>query len=178
MWLQPEDTGRLQLVMSSIQLPTGKMSFKDRLVLGLLMGGTLFVLLVRVTALFHAHLPLPILALAAFAVALLLMLTPSSDTVATLHSEEKAVIVTSTVFKFWRRTRRIDLSGCAWVRAKGDRGKAVPWVRIQVGTPGYKITQVMAIPGAGSKEIEASVEWCARIAEALQIENKGYKEVW
>jgi hypothetical protein len=154
------------------------MSFKDRLVLGMLMGGTLFVLLGRLAPLFHVGLPLPTLALAAFALAALLMLMPPSDRVATLHAEEKVVVVTSAVFKFWPRSRRIDLSGYAWVRVKGDRGKAVPWLRIQVGTPGYKTLQLMAIPGTGSNEIEASLKWCARIAEALQIENKGYKEVW
>ena len=164
--------------MNPIQLPTAKMSFKDRLVLGLLMGGTLFVLLGRLAPLFHVGLPLSTLAVAAAVLATLLMLMPPSDRFATLHAEEKVVIVTSTVLKFWRRSRRIDLSGCTWVRVKGDRGKAVPWARIQVGTPGYKTIQLMAIPGTGSKEIEASLKWCALVAEALHIENKGYKEVW
>jgi hypothetical protein len=64
------------------------------------------------------------------------------------------------------------------VRAKGSRGKAVQWLHVQLGTPGYEPMGLMSISGSGSEEIETALAWCGRVAEALQIENKGYREVW
>jgi hypothetical protein len=165
--------------VESIELPTRKVSGKDRLILGALLSGSALVLLENLAALFHLRPPFALLAVVALTLAAVLMLVSSNHKRATtLYPKERAVVVTSTVLGRWRRSRRIDLSECTWVRAKGDRGKAIPCVRVQAGTPGYKTVQLMAIPGTSPKEVTAALEWCARIADAMQVENKGYREVW
>ena len=164
--------------MAPIELPTAKVSGKDSLLLGLMMGGSIFTLMISLTRAFHFGLHLSTAALVALVAGVVLMVLPTPTRVATLYPEEKAMVIASRTFNFWRRNRRIDLSECTWVRAKGNRGKAVPWVQVQVGTPGYKIVSLVALPGSGSEEVDTAIAWCGRIAEALQIENKGYREIW
>lgn len=164
--------------MAPIELPTAKVSRKDSLLLGMLMAGSIFTLLANLTRVFHFDLPLSVAAIVGLVAGLVLALLPTPTRVATLYPEEKSLVVASTIFKLWRSTRRIDLSGYAWVRAKGNRGKAVQWLQVQLGTSGYKLIGVLAISGSGSEEIETALAWCGRIADALQIENKRYREVW
>ncbi len=164
--------------MAPIELPTAKISRKDSLILGLLMAGSIFMLLANLTRVFHFGLPLSVAALVGVVAGVVLALLPTPTRVATLYPEEKSLVIDSTIFKLWRRTHRIELSGYAWVRAKGNRGKAVQWLQVQLGTSGYKLIGLMVISGSGSEEIETALAWCGRIADALQIENKGYREVW
>ena len=164
--------------MTPVELPTAKVSRKDSLLLGLMMAGCIFTLLANLARVFHFGLPLSTAALVAFVAGVVLALLPTPTRVATLYPEEKSLVIASTVFNLWRRTRRIDLSGYAWVRAKGNRGKAVQWLQVQLGTPGYKTIGLLAISGSGSADVETALAWCGRVADALQIENKGYREVW
>ncbi len=164
--------------MAPIELPTAKVSLKDSLLLGLLMAGSIFMLLVNLNRIFHFGLPLSAAALVGLVAGVVLALLPTQSRVATLYPEEKSLVIASTIFKRWHRTRRIDLSGYAWVRAKGNRGKTVQWLQVQLGTSGYKLIGLLAISGSGSEEIETALSWCGQIADALQIENKGYREVW
>lgn len=164
--------------MAPIELPSAKVSRKDSLLLGLVMAASIFTLLANLARVFHYGLHLSTAALVAVVAGVLLALLPTPTRVATLYPEEKKLVISSTTFNLWRRTRRIDLSAYAWVRAKGNRGKAVQMLQVQLGTPGYKLIGLLAIAGSGSEEIETALAWCGRVAEALQIENKGYREVW
>jgi hypothetical protein len=93
------------------------MSFKDRLVLGLLTGGTLFVLLGRLAPLFHVGLPLSTLAVAAAALAFRLIrheLPRKARLAAAQSPTGKPISVTDRLWPFRDirdRLRRHDLCG-------------------------------------------------------------------
>lgn len=84
----------------------------------------------------------------------------------------------ATVDTFWfghrMSIKTLDLSRGAWVRARLVGGYGLRIV-VEVGTSGYACTEVMTLPYRFGKGVSLAETWCVKLAEHLQLPNKGFK---
>ena len=87
---------------------------------------------------------------------------------------EQSLSVLVSAFGFRISNKKTDISNAAWVRAR-NTGRHFTEIVIEVGTTGYKTTELCKLPYQSGKGVPLAEEWCERIASYLKLPTKGYK---
>jgi hypothetical protein len=87
---------------------------------------------------------------------------------------EKSLSVLVSVCGCRILSKKTDISNAAWVRAR-NTGSHYTEIVIEVGTNGYKTTELCKLPYKFGEGIPQAEEWCERIASYLGLPSKGYR---
>ena len=94
----------------------------------------------------------------------------------TYLSGQRSLLVEFRLFDWPISTKTIDLSGCAWVRARlpdNDTRR----ITVEAGTNGYETIELMKLPFNSSTGISFAANACERISAATGLENRGYRSI-
>jgi hypothetical protein len=92
----------------------------------------------------------------------------------TIALDKKVLRVATSIFGRIFKQRETDISNAAWVRARVV-GSYQTQIAVEVGTIGYSTTELILLSSQSGKGIPEAEMLCARVAEKLNIHNKGFK---
>ena len=94
-----------------------------------------------------------------------------------INMQKKSATTETSLLGRRFKSKRVDLSTCAWVRARKTSSK-LDTITVEIGTVGYMTTPLMILPDGSEENISNAEEWCERIASGLGIQSKGYRIQW